>query len=336
MTKRNLQTILMGIFLSAALLSCSNLDDNTTTDKDYKVAETQLQSDYKAYSVGNVIWSTVRGYQIANFTVSTKAQSQNITAWYAVTGESAEREMESEDLGTTIPEKIKSAFDATVYGNSELWIVTEIEVESKYENGATVRQYEVEVENIANKNLEAELFFSYETGELLFSKEDLNEEDNDDDNESPFIVNDQLKAAVEKAAPGATIVNAETDNKLIEVDAIITSEEMTKEVEMEFSMDYQLISMEIESEFLFSQLPTIYDSIKNWFTANSSIAPMPSANTQVEITEGEEIEDDNNIGKYHYSVEIEEYQNDGKEYEINFYMDKNLNIIATIVNNKKY
>lgn len=327
---------LLGLFVGAfsllTLTSCSN-DSDDDTEMSYVVSEAQLLSDYSAYNIGEISWSTERTYQIGTFsaTAKSRSQSQTITAWYKVSGGKAKREMDSQDLGATIPSEIEEAFNATKYSNRDLWIVEEVELEHNYNDNGVGSYYEVELQSVSNANLEAELFFDKSTGELLYSKEEL-DSDGDDDR---FVINDQLKAAVEAAVPGATIIDAEIEDNIIEVEAIITSEGVTKEIELEFSMSYELLSSEEESEFLYSALPAKFDLIKSWFAENSTIAPMPNTNTVVEITAGVQFEDDYSIGDYFYEVEIDDYRNGGVEYEVEFFLDKDMGIIAVIVNDVK-
>lgn len=97
---------------SLILVSCDDGSSNTdNTDIDYTVAEAELRSDYSTkYNIGAITWSTQRGYQIGKFTATQRSQSSaSITAWYSVSGASATREMDSEDLGTTVPASIETA-----------------------------------------------------------------------------------------------------------------------------------------------------------------------------------------------------------------------------------
>lgn len=312
--------------VSFTFISCPDGDSEPPID--YSIAEAQLHKDYSAYTIGPVTWATQRGYQIASFSITSKS----ITAWYARSGNTATREMDSEDLGTTVPAIIKAAFDATPYSNTTLWTIEEIELEHNYNANPVASYYEMELQNLTNSNLEAELFFDGTTGILLYSKEDL---DNDDDSDDAFVINNQLKAAVELVFPGAQIIDAEVDDNLIEVEAIVTVNGIKKEIELTFSMNYVLVSKEIETEYLYSTLPEYFNVIKTWFTNNPSIAPAPPANAKVEITEGYQVEYDYNIGDYHYEIEIDDYTSAGIEHELEFYLDMYLNIIAVIVNDVK-
>lgn len=348
MKKLKLLTILTSAFIALTLIGCT--DDNPSVDPntDYAVAELQLKSDYRSYNIGEIKWSTERGYQIGAFAVTeklkaeskieSKAIAQTITAWYSVVGESAKREMDTENLGVIVPEKIKAAFEATMYSDNTIWRIDEIELDHKYTNNVAQSYYEMELVNIANNNLEAELFFSYETGELIYTKEELDNDndDSDDNDDNKFVINDQLKAAVERAVPGAVIIEAEIEDNLIEVEAIVTTDGVKKEIELEFTLNYELVSQEIETEYIYGQLPAEYEVIKTWFTANPTIAPTPNANTEVVVSQGDDIEEEHNIGAYYYEIEIDDYYSGAKEYEVEFYLNSDMEIIAVIVNDTKH
>ena len=306
----------------------------TSDDTKYSIAKAKLMEEYKAYTIGNITWSTQRTYQVAKFNITTKAESKSITAWYSVSGNTATREMDSEDLGTTIPDIIKEAFASTPYSNSELWSLTDVELEQNYNSNGIKSYYEVELINKANSQLEAELLFNATTGALLASKEELDNSDDDSDDDK-FVVNADFKAAVELAVPGATIIGATIDDNVIEVDAITTLNGVIKEVELEFTLRYEFLSSESEIKYTYNQLPSNFSTINSWFINNPTIAPIPNAGTVVEITEGIQIDDDYNIGTYYYEVEIDDYISGGNEYEIEFYLDKNSSIICVIVNDIK-
>lgn len=325
--------LFMGTMFLFTTVSCSD-DSDTTTDIDYAVAEAQLLGDYSQYNIADIKWSTQRGYQIAAFlaTPKSRTQSQSITAWYSTVGATASLEMDSEDLGTTVPAKILEAFNATKYSDVAIWTIDEIELEHNYNENAIESYFEMDLVNVANVNLEAELFFSYKTGELLYAKEEL---DNDNDSDDRFVINQQLKDAVEAAFPGATIIDAEVDDNLIEVDAIVTLNGVKQEIELEFTMNYDLVSTEVETEFVYSALPVEFAVVGEWFAANTTIIPTPGGNIEVEITQGEQTEDDHSIGAYFYEVEIDEYEVGDDEYEVEFYLDGEYAIVAVVVNDIK-
>ena len=330
----------------AVIVNDTKMGESAT--ENYAAAEAQLRKDYSNYTIdGDVMWQTERDYQVATFAYSkVKSSASTITAWYSVDEDKATREMDNEVLGSTLPEIIRSAFEATAYSDANIWKIDDIEVEHNYNNNGISKHYEVDLENIANPNHEAELTFN-EKGELIYTKEDIetdgtdddNDDDDNDDNDDRFVINAELKAAVEKAVPGAIIIDAELDDdgKIIEVDAILGTEDNNKEIELEFTLDYVLLSNEIESETTYGALAKEFSAISAWFAANAAIVPAPLANTEVEITEGEQTEDDNNIGTYHYEVKIDDYESsdEEEEYEVEFYLNSSREIIAVIVNDEK-
>lgn len=321
-------TLLIGTMFLATTISCSD-DQGPTID--YSVAETQLNKDYS--NISNLKWSTNgQGYQIATFSGNkvARADAQSMTAWYAVAGTKATLEMDSRHLGVMIPEIIKPAFRETDYSKDDLWRVEEVELDYNYNNNSVTSYYELELVNIANANLEAELLFDAISGKLIFAKEEL---DNDGDNDQ-YVITAALKAAVEEAVPGAIIIDAEVEDNFIEVDAYTITNGIQKEIELVFSMTYDLVSSETETEYSYSTLPTEFSAIPAWFAANTS-TPAPLATTDIEITELLQTESDNAIGEYFYEVEIDEYKVGDNEYEVEFYLNKEYAIVAVIVNDDK-
>ena len=315
-----------------ALISCDKKDSNKDTG--YSVAEAKLRLDYKNYDIKNITWSTQRSFQMATFSAITKSAGTSIAVWYEVNGATATREMDSEDLGTTAPAIIQEAFKATKYSNSALWTIKEIELEKSYNSNSMDSYYEVDLVNVADKTVSAELFFNATTGALLTQKEEVdNNDDNDTDTNNKFVVTAELKAAVEKAVPGAVIIDAEVDDNIIEVDAIITVDTVTKEVELEFTMEYKFVSSEIETKYEYGELPATFKAVKSWFDDAFSLTPPPT--TQLEITEGEQSEEDFNVGNYYYGVEFDDLRGIDTEYEIEFFLNKDFEIIAVIVNDVK-
>jgi len=325
------KSLILASLCFSLIFACADEND-PSTPIDYSVAEAKLHQDYANNAITALSWSTQRGYQVANFTASTKSrnQSNSITAWYTVSNATATREMDLKNLGTNVPDAIKGAFEATDYDNATLWTIEEIELEHNYNNNGTISEsyYEMELQNIPNPKLEAELFFNYEEGQdssLLFSKEELDDDnDNDDDK---FVINAQLTAAVELAVPGAQIIDAEVDDNIIEVEAIATIDGIKKEIELEFSMNYDLLSKVTETEYTYNTMPSEFDVVKDWFAdiaQNTTSVPAPTTNPKVTIEEGAQSEDNIN---YYYEVEIDDYVVGNTEYELEFYLSDDHKII---------
>lgn len=183
----------------------------------------------------------------------------------------------------------------------------------------------MELDNVRNSKLEAELFFSTANpGVLLYSKEEL-DDDNDSDDDK-FVINEELRRAVTNVASGATIIDAEIDDNQIEVDAI-TTDIPPKEIELKFTMDYDWVST--ETKYTYSTLPSNFDVVKNWFSGKPTLAP--TTDPKVEIIEWAQPQTKPNIGTYYYEVEIDDYTVVTTEYEVEFYLDNNHNIIDVIV-----
>lgn len=320
-TNLKLIALTLGVFFT---FSCDKNDNN-----EYSVAEKQLRLDYPNYSLSNIKWTKEYSYDVARFSTQTKAATSNmLTAWYKVSGDKASRQMDIEDLGNTIPETILSAFNATVYSNTQLWTIDEVELENRYNGNGIEKVYEVELDSKTIVNLEAELYFDAKTGELLFSKEDMDEDSND--TEDKFVVNQELIDAVQRLYTGAQIVDAEIDNNQIEVEAIVTIDNVKKEIELLFDMNYNLIESEIEYDTTYGSLNNDFSSVTAWFTDPINSFPSPPAATKVEITQGNLVEDDLTPNfNYKYGVDIE-YQIGQTEYEVMFYLDAKFMILKVV------
>ena len=304
----------VALLMPFMFFACEQSDDQV----DYSEARKQLLKDYEGSSVTNMVWKTVRGYQVVEFQlVATKAVAQ-ATAWYSVSGNTAKREKSSESIGVAIPEVIEAAFNATKYKDATVWRIQEVELEVNYNGNAVESVYEVELELIADVKVEAEMYFNSTTGELLYAKESV---DNDDDtDEDIFVVNEQLANAVRAIYPDAVIIDAELDDDMIEVEVSIVENGLTKEVEMIFSLDYVYQESEIEYTILYSELPAEFVAIPNWFSDVDNNTAAPAANAEVEVEEGSFSTDSKK--PYKYSIEIESVA-----LEISFSLDSEYKIV---------
>ncbi len=295
------------LMTSTLFVSCENESDKNTNDS--RLAEMQLLEDYSNYTLSNIVWSKQQGYEIASFSAVTKSAAQNMKAWYKVGSDNAKLQMESKDLGITIPDVIKTAFDATIYSNTTLWTIEEVEFEQDFIGNSVMSTYDVELVSVTDPNIEAELIFDAESGELLFSKE---EADNDTESDN-FVVNAELKAAVTAIYPTATIIGAEIDDTVIEVDAIVEIDGVKTEIEMIFSLSYEYIGEETEATYTYATMPAEFVTISNWFKAQSTY-PEPAGTDIVEIA-SEKMKDITL-----YEVEVE-YMNKNVQYEAEFILD---------------
>lgn len=309
-------------FMVSAVLAgtaCSNDDnDNSVPSVDRSIAEKQLMIDYAQYNLSDIKWRNSNGYEVAQFSATTKSAPFIMEAWYQTEKGKANRVLDNKDFGKTIPEIIQAAFAETIYSNATLWKVDDVDLECRFNGHAMETVYIVELESLITKNLEAKLIFD-EQGTLIFAREyEDNDSNNDDDK---FIVNQRLIDAVHAVFPHAQIIDAEYDDKKIEVDAIIMDEHHNiTEVELVFDENYNLISQECEHEYTFETLPIEFkDALNDWYLHNTD-KPHPTNFTRIEVEE--------KVGKfmgkdYAFKVEFEV-----SNFEFTFYMDNHFVIVG--------
>ncbi len=290
--------------MAFALVSCGDDKDtgNGGDSANRAIVEAKVKEDFE--SQGTIAVSKVvveRGYDIATFTITpatagsidTRATTtKNMTAWYQVANATATLKKDVEDLGTTIPPEIKSNFDASKYGNTTLWTVTEVEIDTQHINGTPKEIYEIELENIANRNLEAELYYETQAPyALLYSKEEL--DDDDDNDEDKVVIDQKLINAVTALYPDPAIVqviDAEMDGTQVEVEVLVTNDGITTENEIVFTDTTYATVAERESEVKVEYRAISPDGLKTavegWFNKNTTKLDdtRPPEATIVEVT----------------------------------------------------
>lgn len=318
----NILILAVAIVAPISFVSCSESDEIERTD--YSVAKKQLAIDYSEYNLTDITWSTVLGYQVANFNFTTKAanSSASVNAWYSVNNDSATREKSTENIGVTIPDIIKTAFEETVYFTAA-WEIEEIEIEMNYNGNALEEVYEVELKSTTNKKIVAELYFNAKTGVLLYSRESIAGNDNNSNNNDSIVISDELAAAVKAIHPTAIIINAEIEDNQIEVEVVVTENGIAKEIEMIFSMTYVYHGSETEYEVTYGELSEDFYAVKEWFANTQNGFPIPPNETMVEIEEGNLQESEIN---YIWGLEIE-YVSSGIDYEVEFFLDADFKIV---------
>lgn len=308
---------------SQTLVSCEG--ENNYPEDSFKIAEAQLYKDYADYSISKLSWNSNGEYSIASFSfvskdgVTKSNEGTSATVWYSVENNSARRIKDSKHL-IELPDIIKPAFNSTVYSNSSLWRIDEIELDEDFLGYSYKIVYEVELQSLTNDKLEAELIFDANTGALLFSKEELDRDDDRDD----FIVNESLREAVASIYPTAVILEAELEDGMIEVEAILDNQGVKTELTLYFSMEYKFISEEKEEQYTYGTMPENYLSIKQWYSSNSRF-PEPPAATIVKI------ESEQERGVLVYEVELDDYFVNGIKYEAEFILNKDYKIIEAEV-----
>lgn len=195
------KTTLLWVALAAAIVmaSCSKNDDAVSTDN--QTSETAVKAAFGTQfpSASNVSWTSVDGFQVASFTLSSSIKATangqyKCSAWYKGNGkwEMTEIEYTSEQL----PDTVKKAFQATEYGNGS-WTVVKI-VRLKKADGT--EHYKFELSKAGQNNVF--LYFDV-TGKLLKVKE-KNKNYSDCIN-YPNVVPDTLKAIILKLYPNGVI-----------------------------------------------------------------------------------------------------------------------------------
>ena len=319
--KKKLKSAMLVAAMSVPLLfvSCEENNNGGNNENVSKILQEQLLEDYSQYALTDITWKKQQGYDVASFAASTKSSPMTMNAWYQIQENKPERLMDSKNLGANIPEIIKPAFDATVYSNTALWTVEEVELEQDFVGNTAVSTYEVELQSVENPNLEAELIFDSTSGELLFTTEDLDEDDNDD-NES-FFVNEELKIAVLAKYPTATIINAEFEDNIIEVNLIVEINKVRTEIEMFFSPTYDYIGEEFETNYTYATMPSEFSTVVGgWYAAHPKY-PAPVGTDIVVIST------EFTVGLYFYDVEIE-YVSNNVKYEAEFALNDDYVIIG--------
>ncbi len=333
-----MKSLLVMLGMVFALVSCADDKGTGTGDgssANRAVVEAQIQKDFKDLGTINVSAVKVeRGYEVATFTIAPAiggsidtlaTTTKNMTAWYEVTNATATIKKDVEDLGTTMPTDLDTAFKATLkYSDATLWTVTEVEIDTQTIAGVKTKVYEVELVNQANAQLEAELYYNFSPVELLYSKETLDA----DDNEDKVVIDDALITAVKVVYPSPAIVqviDAEMEGTQIEVEVRVTSgtPAVTTENEILFNVTgtgaattYTVASQENEVKVAYSAiLPTeLKTAIDAWFTANvTTVAETPVAGDIVEVTTITTGTGDTAVKSYEVDME---YINTAIEYEV--------------------
>ena len=314
--------LLIALFFGVlGLVSCDKghvTGGNEIENSDFSVAMEQLAIDYPKYDTKDAKWVIDKQYQVATFTALVKSNASEISVWYDVNGEDAQRKFDVVDEGTEIPAVIKTAFNATVYSDAKLWKIKDVELGNRYNNDLVVSIYEVELDNISDEKLEAELYFDAITGKLLLSKEELESEDND-----RYIVDAALQSAVSAVYPDAIIIAASNDDVNIEVDVVATEDGNALELEMLFTLDKVYVSSEYEVQF--SELPIKFSAINTWFE-NSNSYTTPADDHDVEVLTGANIVVNDIKCSTYITMEYNLYSSSEESVEISFYLDADNNI----------
>ncbi len=321
--------------MAFSVISCADDKDagngggNGGDSANRAIVEAQVRQDYEG-TISGLSVTEKRGYEVATFTltdtrdVSTdiRAAKPNMTVWYKVTNAKATMKQSTEDFGTTMHDKLQTAFENTPkYGDSTLWTVTEVELDIQEEDTSETRVYEIELENNANRNLKAELYYNYDNPiKLLYSKEELDDDNNDDDK---VVIDEALINAVKVVYPAPAtvqVIDAEMDGTQVEVEVLVTNAGKTTENEIVFTdTTYATVaSQESESEATLTYTTIdpaeLKTAVEAWFTTNATkLNSTTPANEPVYVTTI--ITGSGASAVITYEVEVE-YTNSTNEYEV--------------------
>ncbi len=284
---------------AGAFVGCLD-DDDKVPDVSYSQSQEALLDLYP--TADNIVWSTSDGYQIANYYYSLQGSKadmdRNSTSWFVYNGVSSSIKKTVQDYDQNLsylPTVVQDAFNATEYSNTSQWVIDDIDLENDFFNGEDGNYvYEIELNSAQGivPAKEAELFFDGTTGMLLFSKESLDDSD-DNDTSDDIVINNKIIASVNAyleplISTGQTIliVSAEKDGSMIEVDvAIMEGNVLAMEYEVVLNATtYEVITSEteIEENYTFATLPDEYKTpIMFWYAGASNVnkAPVPTSET---------------------------------------------------------
>ena len=317
--KKNLLLFVALCIGAVGLVSCEKELAKTPDIIEFAVAKEQLLKDYPDYNTQNAKWLVENEYQVAEFSAVAKSSAPIISVWYKVSGDNAQRVLDVVTSGNIIPAVIEPVFNDMPHSQSTVWRVEDVELASRYNNGSVVGIYEVELCNITNDKLEAELYFDAVTGKLLLAKEEL-----DADKGDRYVVDSALESAVKDVYSAAVIIGAEKKGDNIEVCAVVNDGVSALDVKMLFTLKKVYISSAYSVEY--SNLPNIFSSVNRWFEADSSY-PVPEANDEFKVVTGVDMVVNTVKCSSYITVEYNSSTDSNKSVKLAFYLDADNNII---------
>lgn len=199
MTK-NIFAITLLLACSVIFFSCDKDDNDLLTKNKYANELEQLFPN-----ASRVEWTAVGTYGVAEFDYN----GTETKVWFTDNSVSKWQMTETDILYTSLPQTIKTAFEAGKYSS---WKVDDVD---KLDRVGVETIYVIEIEKG-----EAEMSLHYSTDGILVQIT----EDFDDDNQTALPPVENIDTAIEKYIklnyPGAKIIDKDIENKLIEVDII--------------------------------------------------------------------------------------------------------------------
>ena len=207
-----MKTIVFNIILvcmALGLYGCDN-DENGKNVANQQVQATLL-AKYPAAT--NIKWLMKREYLVADFR-SPEAAAVNMldhTAWFDKSGKWYMTEIEIPFV--SLPEAVKTAFQASEYAT---WRVEDVD---KLEREGVETVYVIEVENKAG-GIETEVDLYYSPDGVLIKTVIDSGKDYDYHDYIPSTAPGSIAELIEQKYPGARIVDIERENGMIEVEII--------------------------------------------------------------------------------------------------------------------
>lgn len=210
-------------FIASVLFfsSCDNDDRPFFADGGSGNIPTQIIEEFNAQFPGasNVVWTTKAGYAVVDFYWNGSRISdalRNHTAWYALQSGilgMTEREIRLADL----PEKVKTAFYASEYGQAP-WVADD-EVDVLTRNDASEVLYVIDVEK-KEEGIETDVDLYY-TSEGILVKEVIDADDNKDYQEYlPQTPSNTVESWLKENYPDARIIDLDNEDGGTEVEFI--------------------------------------------------------------------------------------------------------------------
>lgn len=233
---KTMKRLLLFLACGALLTGCSDDDDNGAGQLP---GEQTLEAFQKQFpGAQNVVWSKKLGYDVASFSLATRAEGGPNSAWYPEGGTVCtytQFELTWQQLLSEAP-AVAQAWEASPY-KTEGYVLDDIDVRTYADSAPT---YKLEIEK---GDAERELIYD-RTGTLLFDRPDTDGDDEDEDAPCPQAIYDFIAANL----PDALIVETDTDFDAgvlrYEVEVRLGSEEVDLLFDAQCTFLYQAVEVD--------------------------------------------------------------------------------------------
>lgn len=288
----------LSILMCCLFAACSN-DDNDWNSNEAPTEELAKALRLKYPNAGNVKWNKKGSYDVATFTLTeTRAENlDTVSVWFNAKAQIRLVDEET-DFGS-LPQAVKDGFNkakdvnGVLYSDAKVWKVDDVYML----NRDSVIAYKIEVESVANDDVERDLQFN-ELGVLIKDEKHL------DEDEMPLDVPEKLMNWIDANYKGAAVVDYEYEKD----DAEHELDLLQKNVSIELALiekDGGFVITEEEYEYQsLSDLPQdIQDKVKAAIDAHKGVSADDIEEIEMKKKNGEEV----------YTVEFEK---NNAEYEL--------------------